>query len=86
MKTNIQSGFSHVLVVVALLVVGVTGFAGYRVMHSSSSNDSTVSMKASEPAVLHNAADVRKAKKALDETASTDVNPSQLDSELNALL
>lgn len=88
MTTLNQRGSSHIVVALALIVVAVAGFAGYRVMNAgNTAAPSEVSRStSSEPASIKSTADVKKASKALDNTAADSVNPSQLDNDLNAVL
>ena len=87
MKTLNQRGSSHLVLILAVVVVVVAGVVGYRVMNTSETNTDVVSSKASEPDSIKSTADVKRASAALDDTAiDGPVNPDQLDSDLNALL
>jgi hypothetical protein len=84
-----QRGSGHVVLLLAVLVVAVVGFAGYRVMSAKSPADTsdTASANATVPAKLTSKADVLKASNALDQTAvDSSVNPDSLNNDLNSLL
>jgi hypothetical protein len=77
-----QRGVSHLLLVGAIVVLGVVGFAGYRVMNADNDKDS-----AAVPAKIESKKDVQQAQKSLDnDNLDSDLNPSQLDDDLNDLL
>lgn len=88
MKLSNQQGSSHIVVVLAVLVLVGVGAAGYRVMHTSDSTaPDVISSKNSEPASIKSAADVKRASAALNDTSiDGKVNPAQLDKDLNSLL
>lgn len=78
-----QQGFSHVLVVGLIVVLGVVGFAGYRVMNADKNKDEATAV----PAKIESKKDVEQAKKSLDtDNLDNDLNPNQLDNDLNDLL
>ena len=85
-----QSGSGLVVVALLVLVIGLAGFAGYRVAHkdkSASNKDASVSQQTQPPAKIQSSADLKKANKALDSTAiDSTVNPGQLDNDVNSLL
>ena len=85
-----QRGIAHVLVVVLLMaVVAGVAFAGYRVVKNNESETASLSSGQSLTAVpkkFQSTSDLVKASKALDATPiESGVNPSQLDSDLNAI-
>jgi hypothetical protein len=87
MKTSFnQRGSSHLILLVAVLVIAAVAFVGFRVRNddspliSSTSNGNT-----NLPKAINSPADLNKADKALDATNVDSVNPNQLDSELNSL-
>lgn len=88
MKTLNQRGSSHIILVLAVIVVAAAGFAGYRVMNASqASPTSSLRSKTSEPASIKSSADLHKASAALDATSIDGaVNPAELDSDMSALL
>jgi len=87
-----QHGFETVALVVVVLVLGVVGFAGYKV-HQNSAVDTTGTTTGSKtttvPASINSQADLAAASKSLD-NASADVNSqvngNTLDSDINDLL
>lgn len=84
-----QRGSSHIVLLLAVVVVAVVAFAGYRVMNANNPSEpsDTASASASVPAKLTSKADVLKADKALDQTAiDSSVNPDTLNNDLNSLL
>ena len=88
MKTLNQRGSSHLVLILAVIVLAGVSFAGYRVMNSSeASTPDVVSSKAGEPDSIKSTADVKKASAALEDTAiDGPVNPAQLDSDMQSLL
>jgi hypothetical protein len=93
MKRLNQSG-SHVLVAMLfVLVVGVVGLIGYRVMHN---NDQSVSSSAGQPraaatvpSTIKNNADLTNVSKVLDTSSSQldgSLNDNSLNNDLNDLL
>lgn len=88
MKTLNQRGSSHLVAVLAVIVLVGVGAAGYRVMQmGNTTSPDVVSSKAGEPGSIKSTADVKKASAALDDTAiDGPVNPAQLDSDMQSLL
>lgn len=77
-----QRGASHILLIGAILVLGVVGFAGYRVMNADKNKDT-----ASVPAKIESKKDVEQAKKSLDsDNLDSDLSTSDLDNDLNDVL
>lgn len=88
MKKLNQQGIGHIVLALAIVVLGVATFAGLRVMQSSTSgSQSNVVSRSGEPKVIKSKADVKKASVSLDNTAIDGaVNPASLDKDLNSLL
>lgn len=86
MKRLNEAG-SHVIAVALLvLVLGLVGFTGYKVMHANdkdSTNKTATSQKATAPVQINSKADLEQASKALD-SSSGDVNGSLNDGALDA--
>lgn len=85
-----QTGASHVVAVLVVVLVAVISFAGYRVMQASKDTASTPTnstVATTEPAKIQSKADVTATTKALDsDTSDANLDPSQLDGDLNSLL
>lgn len=85
-----QKGSSHLVLLLALVVVAAVAFAGYRVMNSGDVDSGatlTSTRSTAVPKKLESTSDVLKAEKSLDNTAiESSVDPSQLDSDINSLL
>ena len=90
--TNNQEGSSHIVLVFAVLVLGLIGFAGYRVMNKqntkTTSASQTVTATTSEvPAKITNKVQAQQASSSLDaESIDTTLDAAQLDAELNSVL
>ena len=84
-----QKGSSHIVAVLAVVVVAAVAFAGYRVMQNNN-NDSAntnATTQSAVPSTLNSANDVRKASRSLDDQSiDGQVNPNKLDSDLSAML
>ena len=93
MKRLNQSG-SHVLVAMLfVLVVGVVGLVGYRVMHtndqSTASSSGQPKTAATVPDTIKNNADLTNVSKVLDSSSSkldSGLNDNSLNNDLNDLL
>lgn len=90
MKVSLnQRGSSHLVLVLAALVIVAVGAVGYKVMNSNQGTPSTSvasSNEAKVPDSIKSTADVKKAQAALQSTdVDKNVNPNQLDKDLNAL-
>lgn len=85
MKRSSQSGSHVVMLAVAVAVIGVLAFAGYRVWTMQQANTQTAdtATTVTVPKKITNTAQLNQAASALD-TASTQVNGSLDDSALNA--
>jgi hypothetical protein len=85
-----QKGSSHIVVALAVVVIAVVAFAGYRVLQNNNADttsDTTVSTHAAAPNTLNSTNDVRKADRSLDDQSiDGQVNPNKLDDDLNSLL
>lgn len=68
-----------------LVVIGIVGVIGYKVTRNDVATPSTPIVSKAEPQTISSPADIEQASRALD-TATDDLNPDQLDSDLNALL
>jgi hypothetical protein len=85
-----QSGFGHLVLVLCLaLVVGVVGFAGYRVMNNTDNEVSSTTAKTAEteaPATIESNDDLVQAQKAVDTSdIDSDLDTSALDQDIDAL-
>jgi hypothetical protein len=80
-----QRGSSHLVLVLAVVVIAVVAAVGYRVLQKEDVATTTTSTSTATPAKLNSAADVDKASSELDSTNVDDVNPNQLDSDLESL-
>ncbi len=83
-----QIGSMHLFVVVAVGVILAVGVIGYRISQSDTHLAGNAPVNSSKgPAKIKTTADLKKADKALDATPiDGDVNPNQLDTDLNAVL
>lgn len=87
-----QRGTTTFVIALAIFLLAVVAFAGYRVVRSSKSNSSNSSAvssakAASPPAEIKSKADVQQAVQALDnDQTANQLNPDQLNSDLNSLL
>lgn len=95
MKTPLnQKGASHIVAVLAVVVIAAVGVIGYQVMQANSdsttdtasNNSSSESANTSGKAKIQSRADVQQASSDLDNTSLNDVDPSQLDADLNSIL
>lgn len=86
-----QQGITHLLLVLGIVLV-VIGFAGYEVVRKSSTmnplpTQSTTASQIKIPAKIQSKADVHQAAQALaNEQISNQLNPDQLNNEVNNLL
>lgn len=92
MKRLNQSG-SHVIALALLvLVLGLVGFAGYKVEQAHSKSDvatQAATTAVSVPKTIANTADLQQASSALDSSTSqlnSALNDSSLDADLNSML
>lgn len=86
-----QKGSTHLAAILAVIVVVLAGVAGYRVLHAAdttpAASSTTASTHATAPDTFKNAADVRQADASLDSTTiGSQVNPDELDNDINSLL
>lgn len=86
-----QSGFTVVEVALILVVVGIVGFVGYRIIKKSptsqSANSAVPASQVSLPSKIQSKADVSKSIKALNATPiDNKLDPSQLDNDMSSLL
>ena len=90
LKNNNQAGFALVEAVLIVVILGAVGFIGYKVMNrtqSTTSGGATTQTQASLPSKIQSKADVTKSVKALDSTPiNSQLDPSQLDSNISSLL
>lgn len=87
LSTN-QKGSSHLILILAVFVIAGVSYAAWRVGHTSKtvSSANTQNVPATTGKITTKA-DVLKASKALDqEKIDKNINPNQLDEELNASL
>ena len=87
-----QQGSSQIVLFVAVGVILGIGIVGYRVMSNddastSTSKSTTTVIKKAEPASsIQTSADIKQATTELDATnVETDVNPDQLDADINSI-
>lgn len=80
-----QKGASHIIAVLAIVVIGVAGFVGYKVMNNEKTASNTDTAQSTLPEQLKTKQDIDQASTSLDEFDS-DLNPEQLDADLNSLL
>lgn len=96
-----QAGAAHLVAILAVVVVVAVAFAGYRVMQANQTANDAVTTSAKKtasspsssvtsadaPAKIETKADVQQAAKTLDADAlESDLDPAQLDADLNSLL
>jgi len=86
-----QSGSLVVVILLAVTVIAVAGFVGYKVANNSSTETQVSSEPASSAtaakAEIKSSADVKKAATELETTnVDTQVNPDELDSDINSIL
>lgn len=87
-----QKGASHLVAVLAVVVIAAIGLIGFKVMNANedstetASSSTSQSANTSDAATIKSRADVQQASKDLDSTSLNDVDPSQLDSDLNSIL
>lgn len=85
-----QTGFGHVILLVALVALAVVGFAGYRVWTSQNTATAPDSSQAATlPATIETKADLAQTGKMLDETSAqldTNLDDGGLDADINSML
>jgi Tfp pilus assembly protein PilX len=85
-----QTGFAHLALLILLVVAAVVAFAGYKVVKNH--QDQTAANKTSTAVIesagtIKSAADLDSAAATLNnESVDSDLNPSQLDSDVNSVL
>jgi predicted negative regulator of RcsB-dependent stress response len=79
-----QTGSSHMIVIVAAVVIAAVGYIGFRVSHRDTQVASTQTA-ASQHSDIKNSNDVRKANDELTKTNVDSINPDQLDTDLSVL-
>lgn len=78
-------GVMHLVAILAVVIVGVVGVAGYYVLTAEKDKSKTAEQTA--PAEINSKADLEQASKALDAGQSdSELDPAQLDDDLNELL
>lgn len=87
-RLDSQTGASHLVAILAVVVIAAVGIVGYRVVSSKTADETASSTKssASSSTEIKSKADVVQADKQLDQTTMDDVDPAQLDSDLNSIL
>lgn len=88
-KTLNQEGIGHVVIALAVAVVAVVGFVGYRVASTSNPSKSSdvATRQTAAPRSIKNSSDIKRANSSLETTnVDSSVNDGQLDSDLNSLL
>ncbi len=91
MKSFNQKGSSHLVALLALVLVGVIGYAGWHVMQANktdpNANSSSQTVAAAVPSKIVTKAQANQATKALDsDSLDSSLNTSQLDSDLSSVL
>lgn len=91
MKRHIsQAGFSPIVVLIAVVVIGAASVASWRVLSANTGvlqSGTAPAATKQAPASIKDQADIRKASQSLDSTSiDSNVNPSALDADLNAVL
>ena len=88
MKTRLnQAGASHLVAILAVVVIAAVGVIGYRVMSQDDAGTQTATQSANtNSGAIENKDDVEAASKELDSTSLDNVDPSQLDSDINSVL
>jgi len=83
-------GFAHLILILAVIVIAVVGFAGYYVVSSNrdkKSADTATNTNQVIPENINSDQDLDQASKALDaDQNDSDLDPAQLDDDLNSLL
>lgn len=97
MNKHLQNGFTHIALLIALVVIGVIGVAGWQVQKNSSkttkssSTALTAPVKATAitetvPGTLSTKSDLQKAVKVTDDSSiEVDLDASSLDDDINNL-
>lgn len=92
MKSRINhAGIAHLAAIAVVLLLGVVGFAGYKVVSMNKAADSASSVVAdsSAPESITTKADLAQTEKALENTSAgldSGLNDSALDADLNDML
>jgi flagellar basal body-associated protein FliL len=82
-------GFAHLILILALVVIAVVGLAGYYVVSSSNKDSAETTTDTTQvvPEKIDSNQDLEQASKALDaDQNKSDLDPAQLDADLNSLL
>lgn len=89
MKKLTQQGSTPLVLFLAVAVIAAVGVVGYRVMNTDTTEDTTATVQtkaeSAVPDTISSTADLNQAEAALNSTDIDAVNPSSLDSDLNAL-
>lgn len=87
-----ERGSSHLVIVLAVVVLAGVGLVGYRVMTSGNqatkktASPAAATIQTAAPGKISSKADVQQATKALDETpVDNSLDPKQLDGDLSDL-
>lgn len=87
---NSQKGFSVLVALLMVVVIGAVGFAGWQVYSKQQSNKDAASqtdLPSNSSPTLNNAQDVDNAQKNLDSAnINSDLDSSSIDSDLNSIL
>lgn len=84
---NNQAGVGHIVAILAVVVISAVGFIGYRVITMDDATETaSQSVQSSQKEKITSKADVEQASKQIDATTLDDVDPAQLDSDLNSIL
>ena len=89
MNSKQQSGSSHVVVLLAIVVIAAIAGIGLKVMNKTKTAEvvtQSVATVEKAPATIKSKADVKEAKKAVDAIpVEKDLNASQFDADISAL-
>jgi uncharacterized protein HemX len=89
MKSRLnQNGSAHLVAILAVIVIALTGVVGYRVMQLQN-KDKVADTDTTQTAdgTLESSADLQDAEDAIDaDESDTNLDPAQLDSDLDNLL
>lgn len=89
-STRTQSGATHLVLLLALVVVAVAGFVGYRVWTNQNEDTDTTGSTASQTAVpetITDTKDLDQANSALEQASlDNDLNPAGLEQDVESLL
>ena len=89
-RIQTQNGATHLVLLLALVVVAVAAFVGYRVMNNQDDLDSGQQAKVTQtlaPENITSASDLNQATQAVNQTPlDSELNPDQFDQDVQSLL